>query len=156
MTQILEVFADAPRPAPPPIVVRRSEYRFLSGLALDALLREPRAAASLLDELTRSSVLDDAEVADDVAGLRSVIVFNDSGKGADWRASVELVAPEHAAPAEGRVSVLSSLGAALLGLSPGQSIDWNDRRGGTSRLTLLEVRRRETREPAEAGHGREL
>jgi regulator of nucleoside diphosphate kinase len=152
MSQTLQGFADASRPRPPPIVVRRSEYRLLSGLALDALLREPRAAASLLDELTRSSVLDDAEVADHVAGLGSVVVFEDSAEGPAWRGQVELVEPDRAAPAEGRVSVLSSLGAALLGLSPGQFIDWNDRRGRTSRLTLLEVRRRDAREPAGGSH----
>ncbi len=37
------------------------------------------------------------------------------------------------------VSVLTPIGAALLGLSPGQQIEWNGRDGHTHKLTVLEV-----------------
>ena len=39
--------------------------------------------------------------------------------------------------AKGRISVLTPVGAALIGLRPGQSIEWATRTGEIRRLTLL-------------------
>jgi regulator of nucleoside diphosphate kinase len=39
-----------------------------------------------------------------------------------------------------RVSVLSPVGAALIGVSPAQCIDWRDPDGRTRILTVLDVR----------------
>ena len=41
----------------------------------------------------------------------------------------------------GRVSVATPIGAALLGLAEGQSIDWTARDGREQRLTVLAVER---------------
>ena len=40
---------------------------------------------------------------------------------------------------KGFVSVLTPVGAALIGLTAGQAIDWTDRDGRTRRLHVLEV-----------------
>jgi regulator of nucleoside diphosphate kinase len=52
---------------------------------------------------------------------------------------VTLVLPGGADIAEGKVSVLTPIGAALIGLSTGQSIDWTARDGRTHRLTVEHV-----------------
>jgi regulator of nucleoside diphosphate kinase len=51
---------------------------------------------------------------------------------------VEIVFPEEADPASGKVSVFAPVGAALIGLSVGQEIDW-DFPGTCRRLTVVEV-----------------
>jgi regulator of nucleoside diphosphate kinase len=45
--------------------------------------------------------------------------------------------------AEGRVSVLTPLGAALIGLTIGQSITWSSRDGREHELTVLSVQQPE-------------
>jgi regulator of nucleoside diphosphate kinase len=52
---------------------------------------------------------------------------------------VELVYPVDADPLKNRVSVLTPIGAALLGLAQGQSIAWPSRGSGEHTLTVLKV-----------------
>ena len=51
-----------------------------------------------------------------------------------------LVYPGEADIEQGKISILTPIGAALIGLSKGQSIDWATRTGEIRRLTVLEVR----------------
>jgi regulator of nucleoside diphosphate kinase len=60
-----------------------------------------------------------------------------SDTGEDRR--ITLVFPGEADIAEGKVSILTPIGAALIGLSVGQSIDWTARDGRTHRLTVESV-----------------
>ena len=123
-------------PARPPIILRESQEAALYALALDTLLWSPRAAGPLLDELERARVLPDAEVRRDVAGLGSFVEFSEDGV----LRTLQLVTPVLADERRGRVSVLTPVGAALLGLSPGQRILWCDRVGSSRPLTVLTVR----------------
>jgi regulator of nucleoside diphosphate kinase len=50
-----------------------------------------------------------------------------------------LVYPRDADLASGRISVLAPVGAALLGLSVGQSIEWPMPHGGTRRLKVSAI-----------------
>jgi len=52
---------------------------------------------------------------------------------------VRLVWPEHADISRGRVSVLTPVGVALLGLSAGDRFRWTTRAGEERALTVLEV-----------------
>jgi regulator of nucleoside diphosphate kinase len=54
--------------------------------------------------------------------------------------TVTLVYPGEADIAQGKVSVLTPIGTALIGLAAGQSITWETRTGGVRRLTVLKVR----------------
>jgi regulator of nucleoside diphosphate kinase len=53
---------------------------------------------------------------------------------------VTLVWPQEADVEHNRISVLTSVGAALLGLRAGQSIDWPAPLGGARTLTVVRVR----------------
>src|SRR3546814_3263969 len=55
--------------------------------------------------------------------------------------TVRLVYPAEADIAEGRMSILTPVGAGLIGLSVGQSINWPDRGGIEHRLTIVAVER---------------
>ena len=49
---------------------------------------------------------------------------------------------QQADSAAGRISILTPVGTALIGLSEGQSMTWSDRSGKAKRLTVLEVKNR--------------
>jgi regulator of nucleoside diphosphate kinase len=53
---------------------------------------------------------------------------------------VTLVFPAEADIAEGKISVLTPVGAALIGLTEGQSIMWTTRDGRDQELTILSVK----------------
>lgn len=103
-----------------------------------------RPSGPLRDELARAVVVPLDKVPADVATLHSRLRYLDERTGE--RREVEIVLPEEADPAQGRISVLAPVGAALLGLSVGQSIEWEFPRGETRRLRLeaLLPRGRET------------
>jgi regulator of nucleoside diphosphate kinase len=69
--------------------------------------------------------------------MNSRVVFEDLDSG--QRREIVLVYPREADIAAGRVSVLTSLGSALLGLSVGQDITWPMPRGRQRRVRVLSV-----------------
>jgi regulator of nucleoside diphosphate kinase len=76
----------------------------------------------LADELGRATVLPLERMPRNVVRMHSRVTYQIEG-GDDCR-EVELVFPEEADLAAGRISVLAPVGAALLGLEEGQAIDW--------------------------------
>ena len=54
--------------------------------------------------------------------------------------TVMLVYPEDADISKGKISVLTPIGTALVGVRVGQSITWETRTGELRRLTVLQVR----------------
>lgn len=82
-------------------------------------------------------------VADDasfpyVVQMGSHVTYTDELGGRTHRVSV--VYPAAANIDENRVSVLTPVGAALIGMSPAQCIHWRDPDGRTRILTVLDVR----------------
>jgi regulator of nucleoside diphosphate kinase len=124
-------------PYRPPIVLRRSDHERLTHLAVRGLLSTPRDAGALLQEIERATVLDDGEVDAATIVIGSRIRFRTGSGGEPHEAT--LVLQGEADETAGRVSVLTNLGAGLLGLSKGQTILWPDRVGGRRRLTILDV-----------------
>lgn len=119
------------------IVVTERDYQRLQGLANAARLRQPDVAEELAGELDRAGIVADTEIAPDVVRMGSTVEYRTE---AGATRTVTLVFPGEADIAEGKVSILTPIGTALLGLSPGQSIDWLARDGRSHRLTILSVR----------------
>jgi regulator of nucleoside diphosphate kinase len=120
----------------PPIIITHSDLDRLWRLAESYSQRNPLVAEQLLAELDRARVVDDRRIADTVVRMGSTLRFTtDAG---DDR-TVRLVYPGEANITEGKVSILTPIGAALIGLSAGQSIDWRDLDGRTHRLTVESV-----------------
>ena len=122
---------------PPPIVVSRR-----AAARRGALLDSPRGqndatAEALLGELTRAEVVDDADMPADVVGIQSRVECVDENSGEQH--TLTLVLPHEADAGAGRISVLAPVGSALLGLSVGQSIDWNTPQGRVLRLRVTAV-----------------
>ena len=127
----------------PAITTTQSDHHRLSRLAESYIERNPQVAEELLTELDRARIVGDDRIAANVVRMGSTLRFT-SDLGEDRR--VTLVFPGEADIAEGKISVLTPIGAALIGLSAGQSIDWTARDGRVHRLTVENV------EPPVEGH----
>jgi len=128
----------------PRIVVSRSDFDRLQKVIEQHSDGRIAALAEALDEeLSRAEVVADAKMPPNVVTMNSTVVFLDEETGA--RREVVLCYPEDArGGGEGRISILSPIGSALLGLEVGQSIDWPVHNGAVRRLTILEVPSRGT------------
>jgi|SRR5690606_23240268 len=102
----------------PPIVIAEDEHERLTSLALAALDRAP-GAVDLFVELSRAKTV--KALPEHVVGVGSVATFEYDGS--SYR-EYELVDPHRADITERRISVLTPVGAMLLGLSQGQTIEW--------------------------------
>ena len=132
--------AVTPAPQEPPIVLDAAYSERLEALAATAM-RGPAAELGdrLMQEVARATVLPSAEMPGDVINIGSEVSFRDEVTGREQ--TVSIVLPADADIAKGRVSVLTPIGAALIGLRSGASIGWETREGEERRLTVLEVRR---------------
>lgn len=123
--------------ARPNIIMAETEVERLSTLALQMEPAAPLAADMLLREIERAEVRPDADMPGDVVRMRSTVRFEDDAHGA--ARSVLLVYPKEADIEAGKISVLSLVGAGLIGLAVGQSIQWPDRDGHQRALRILKV-----------------
>ncbi|HWL62068.1 MAG TPA: nucleoside diphosphate kinase regulator [Steroidobacteraceae bacterium] len=122
----------------PEIIIPASEYDRLLSLAHAAARTSPLVAEYLDRELGRATVLPDESIGCDFARVGSHVTFRDDQTGRTR--DVVLVWPHEADVTRDLISVLTSIGAALLGLRPGQSIDWPSPVGGPRTLTVIAVR----------------
>ena len=120
-------------PARPPIQLSETDADRLF-LLID---RAPADRSGLREELERAQVR--PLVPASVVAMNSTVEFLDDAHGATR--TVQLVYPGQADIAVGKVSVLSPVGAGLLGLKAGQSIHWPDRDGRLRALRVLKVSR---------------
>ncbi len=122
----------------PEIIIHASQYDRLLNLAQAAARTSPLVAEYLDRELGRATVLPDEAIGADFARVGSQVTFRDDQTGR--QREVVLAWPHEADVARDRISVLTSIGAALLGMRRGQSIDWPSPVGGPRTLTVLAVR----------------
>jgi len=121
----------------PQIVLNDIDCERLGRLALDAIDRIPEVAETLLAELQRATVLTCDKLPDDVVRMGSTVGYRtDDGN----ERSVTLVYPAEADIAQGKISILTPIGAALIGLSVGQAIDWTTLDDRTHVLTIRSVK----------------
>ena len=125
----------------PAITLRSDDFDALDRLVGDLPGTGP--AGLLQQELDRAEVCDDADMPKDVVGLNRWLHYADDRHPEVRR--VQLVLPREADIDAGRVSILSHVGAGLIGLKEGQSINWPDTSGAARKLTLVKV---EEAEPA--------
>lgn len=97
--------------------------------------RDGPAAERLADELDRAVVVE--RPLPGVVSMGSRVRYRDEANGVDR--TVTLVWPREADAGAGRVSVLAPIGAALLGLSVGDGIDWPLPGGRQAHLELVAV-----------------
>jgi regulator of nucleoside diphosphate kinase len=120
----------------PAITLGRADHAKLNALALASLERLPDLADRLLEELERAKVVADEKLPDAVVRMGSSLTYvTNEGR----EQAVTLVYPADADIEAGRVSVMTPIGVALIGLKAGQSITWRDRADKRHKLTVVSV-----------------
>jgi regulator of nucleoside diphosphate kinase len=117
----------------PPIVVTTVDFDRLRGLAQAAT----PAADLLAREIERARLIEPEAAGDKLVTMNARVRYRDDVTGQER--TVTLVYPGEADIEAGRLSVLTPVGAALIGLSVGQSIEWESPSGGLRSLTVLRV-----------------
>lgn len=95
------------------LIISDQDYTRLSKLSDSQILE---------DELSRAVLVPSDQVPADVVKMHSRVTYLDESNGTSRE--VELVYPEEADSSAGKISVLSPVGSALLGLQVGQTIEW--------------------------------
>jgi regulator of nucleoside diphosphate kinase len=122
----------------PPIAITRRDSERLAHLAAVASEKFPATSDFLAREVDRAHLIEDFECLPGLVGMGSEVEFRDDVTGQARR--VKLVYPEDAGKDVVSVSVLTPVGAALIGLSVSQSIEFRTPSGGWRSLTVLAVR----------------
>lgn len=127
----------------PQIHMIEEEADNLSGLALSNEHRFPQVSELLIRETSRAKLYAAASIPPDVVTMGALVEFVDEGTGA--QRTVQLVYPPEADISAGRISILTPIGAGLIGLREGQSILWPDREGHERRLVIVKVQQQPAR-----------
>ncbi|HNU10121.1 MAG TPA: GreA/GreB family elongation factor [Rubrivivax sp.] len=96
-----------------------------------------RHKPSIDDVLDGSSIVPSRQVPGDVVTMHSQVLLDDPDVG--YTRKITLCYPADAVPATGMVSVLSPVGASLLGLKVGDVARWKTPDGEDHSATLLEI-----------------
>jgi len=134
----------APAGAKPPLVIGETDHRNLISLALAMEKASPDVSEALLAELDRARVVPQGKVPARTVRMGSTVVFRTNGTSPR---RITLVLPGEADIAAGRISVMTPIGAALIGLSAGQSILWQARDGREQELSIVSVEQPEAGAP---------
>ena len=125
----------------PQIIVSDVDYERLTSLATAALERLPEVAQELLAEMDRAKIVEPALVPADVVRMGSTVTFrSDDGH----KRRMTLVYPVDEDVTMHKISVMTPVGAALIGLGEDQSISWTARDGRRHELTVLKVEKPKT------------
>jgi regulator of nucleoside diphosphate kinase len=122
-------------PALPAIILSQEDFDALDRLVGDLPGTGP--AGLLQQELDRAKVCKAADLPKTAVGLNRWLHYADERHPEVRR--VQLVLPHEADIDAGRVSILSHVGAGLIGLTEGQSINWPDPTGAVRKLTPVLV-----------------
>ena len=127
----------------PRIVLGATQHARLTELAEHARRQGSPVADYLIEELSRAHIVPDAACSAYVVQMGSTVTYIDDVAGRTHK--VTLVYPSEANIDADRVSILTPIGAALIGMSPAQCIHWRDPQGRTRVLTVIDVRPSEER-----------
>jgi len=122
---------------PPPVHMIDSEADAIASLAVSAGQRLAEVSALLFAEIERAIIHGRADIPPDAIIMNARVEYIDGATGA--ARTVELVYPGEADIAKGRISILTPVGAGLIGLRRGESILWPDRGGHERKLRLVRV-----------------
>ena len=121
----------------PPVNISETDREDLYAVATSALtnsLMAP-AASNVLREIYRATIVPNDQLPTNVVAVNSCVDVRDNVAGANRR--IVLVLPGETSTKPNAVSVLSPLGAALIGLSEGSSVVWCTASGDRSSMTVL-------------------
>ncbi len=121
----------------PEIIVSNNDLERLEGLLSKPPTRNRSDLDGLRAELERARIVETDELPANVIAINRRARFRELHSGREYE--LTLAWPHEADAAQGRVSIFSPAGSALLGLAAGQMIDWQTPEGHAIQLSVLEV-----------------
>lgn len=126
------------------LILEKKEYVYLkrilniSGYGDDASVT--KSLVKLSEELQTAQIVNNDEVPEDIVRFNSVVtIASDNG----WEKELQVVVPMDKNVTLNKVSVLAPMGAALLGYSKNDTIDW-DFPGGAQKIRIVDVQKEES------------
>lgn len=110
----------------PTVYVTEADHEILSNLA-EAVADRAAGSRVLASEMARAVIVQPGQATRPFAGIGSTLQYQDLTSGNLRR--VRLSLPRDASIDEGRISVLTPVGAALIGMTAGQTFEWTDQDG---------------------------
>ena len=99
--------------------------------------RNPKVAEMLYEELGRAILHSAEDMPDNIVTMNCKVEFVDETSG--LRRTVKLVYPKDADIENDHLSILTPMGAGLIGMVAGETIAWPDRSGTERMLRIVEV-----------------
>ena len=125
------------RPRRPKIVLSSTRLAELEALSEGMMRRNPGLAEQLVEELGRARIVTPTRLRADVVDLGREVTYHDETTGKDH--TVTLVLPQEADISSGRVSVMTPIGIALIGLAEDAVFHWETQDGQRRALKILKV-----------------
>ena len=126
------------------LILEKKEYVYLkrilniSGYGNDTNVT--KSLVKLSEELKTAQIVNNNEVPDDIVRFNSIVtIASENG----WEKELQVVIPMDKNVALNKVSVLAPMGAALLGYSKNDTIDW-DFPGGAQKIKIIDVQKEES------------
>lgn len=123
----------------PPIHLIDAEYDIIADLALGLERQSPELSKMLVDEINRAEIHSPEDLPADTVTIGAEVEVLDEHTGGTRQ--LRLVLPSESDVDAGLLSVLTPMGAGLIGLGKGQSIEWPYPTGETRMLKILKVTR---------------
>ena len=126
------------------LILEKKEYVYLkrilniSGYGNDTNVT--KSLVKLSEELQTAQIVNNDEVPEDIVRFNSIVtIASDNG----WEKELQVVVPMEKNVTLNKVSVLAPMGAALLGYSKDDTIDW-DFPGGAQKIRIVDVQKEES------------
>lgn len=132
MTTITRTAATADRPA---VFISTADLDRLIDLLPEFIEPTAPGAVLLAQEIARAQICPDDDMPARVVRLGSIVRYRDLVSGRQRQ--VQLVMPVDADMDRGRISILSPIGAALIGMPEEQVIAWTEASGDERRIEVL-------------------
>lgn len=120
----------------PTIYVTEADHEILSNLA-EAVADRAAGSRVLAGEMARAVIVEPGQAPYPFAGVGSTVEYQDLTSGQVRR--VRLSLPRDASIDEGRISVLTPVGAALIGMTAGETFRWTDNEGRPRGVRALSI-----------------
>ncbi|WP_312548884.1 nucleoside diphosphate kinase regulator [Massilia sp.] len=121
----------------PNIVVSSLDMERLEALIDSLPAAQADNCANLLEELSRADMVEPQEIPPNVVTMNSRVRFVLDGQAEEF--DMQLAYPKDVNGAADKLSVLTPVGNALLGLKVGDSIEWKRPDGGAFQVRVLDI-----------------
>lgn len=123
------------------LIITKTDYLRLMQL----IEKTDTPAADALDlEISRAKIVENTKLPADVVAMDSIVTFTDLDSAEEK--TIQLVYPQDADVTQLKISVLSPIGSALIGLKIGGTIAWPVPQGKVRRLQVIAVQPPETQQ----------